>query len=180
MTERFHTPPHTLHIESHTPLVFLAGPVQGAPNWHSPIADELLTFRDDIHVASPRRLLEDEIDVFTANDSQEQVEWENAALERSAKFGSIVVWFAAQDHSLPYRTGRAYAQTTRLELGEAWGWLTAGWQFPLVVGFDPNYTFEGGGSESYVHIKQRLKKFPIYHSLDDIVSHVIEETPIAY
>ena len=183
MNERFHTPPHTLDIQSITPLIFLAGPVQGARDWQTPTADKLLVLRDDIDVASPRRRPQDEKRTFTRTDSIEQVEWEDITLARSAHFGSIMIWLAAQDHALPYKEGRAYAQTTRLETGEAWGWLgatqtlTGETPFPLLVGIDPRYTDEGGGSESYIRIKHAIKKMPVYDSLDQMIEQAAEQTP---
>ncbi len=36
-------------------IVFLAGPIQGAPDWQSELGNSLLTSDSNIYVASPRR-----------------------------------------------------------------------------------------------------------------------------
>ena len=83
--------------------VFLAGPIQGAPEWQC-----LLPEIENIVYLSPRR---ESYPVPNFNYN-EQVEWETQAL-RSANI--VLVWIPKEDESI---VGRSYAQTTRFEVGE--------------------------------------------------------------
>jgi hypothetical protein len=130
-------------LEATEPLVFLAGPIQGAPDFQSRFAGAVLQRRPDFVVATPRVPEELERGSF---DYDTQVDWEERHLWRAAQLGGVAFWFAAQDPALPYRRGRAYAQTSRIEIG-----LVVGWRrfmaLNLAVGFDPAYE---GGSERYI------------------------------
>ncbi|HYF61665.1 MAG TPA: nucleoside 2-deoxyribosyltransferase domain-containing protein [Herpetosiphonaceae bacterium] len=91
------------------PLIFLAGPIQGAPPWQDEAARLLLAAAPDLWVASPRRPRRDDFSYA------EQVDWETWHLRRAAEAGVIVFWLAREvEHSCE----RAYAQTTRFELAE--------------------------------------------------------------
>jgi hypothetical protein len=92
------------------PLVFLAGPIQGAPDWQ---AEALRWFADRaaaLAVASPRRQ-------YPAHefDYGAQVDWETHHLRRAAECGVILFWLAREAVPVP---GRSYAQTSRFELAE--------------------------------------------------------------
>lgn len=183
MNERFHTPTDKIQIGPHSPLVFLAGPVQGSPDWQTPTADILLAARTDLEVASPRRTIE-HVGSFDANEAEKQVAWEHTALRRSAQLGAIIIWLSAQDHALEYTKDRAYAQTTRIAIGEALGWArpvanlkNPDWDFPVNVGIDPRYGDNGGGSESYIRIKSKLLGIPVYDSLDQVIEETIRHVP---
>lgn len=142
--ERYFTSPNPVTSDESVPLLFLAGPVQGAPNYHDRFAEVLLTEYPGLAVASPRRTAEDQ----QRFEADEQVAWEIASRDRAYKFGVTGIWFAAQDLSdTTYPPGRAYAQTTRIELGETIGRYTYDNTLNFVVGFDPAYE---GGSEGYI------------------------------
>lgn len=83
--------------------VFLAGPIQGAPDWQSKLPEI-----ENVVYLSPRR---ESYPVPNFN-YDEQVEWETQAL-RSANI--VLVWIPKEDESI---AGRSYAQTTRFEVGE--------------------------------------------------------------
>lgn len=151
--KNFYTPPHPVDIPDQTPLVFLAGPVQGTPDWQTGMATRILERAPDAAVASPRRSREDQ----ARFDADEQVAWEHQALERARSFGVLAFWLAAQNlDDKTYPAGRAYAQTTRIEVGKALGWKHAQPHLPIVIGFDPEYTPRGGGSEGYIRREARL------------------------
>ena len=142
--ERYFTSPNPVTADKSVPLLFLAGPVQGAPNYHDAFAETLLSEYSDLAIASPRRTPEDQLRF----DADEQVSWEIATRERAYKFGVTGIWFAAQDYSDPtYPPGRAYAQTTRIEFGETIGRYVYDKSLKFTVGFDHDYR---GGSEGYV------------------------------
>ncbi len=167
--ERLYTPPRQLAIPDTTPLVFLAGPVQGAPDWQTPFAEATLASNPDTAVASPRRTAEDQ----ARFDADEQVKWEHRSLDRARRFGVLAFWLAAQElDDETYPAGRAYAQTTRIELGKALGWKHYQPDLPVVIGFDPEYTMRGGGSESYIRREAKLAGIAIYNSASETLSAI--------
>lgn len=112
-----------------TPLIFLAGPIQGAPDWQK---EALAILRDrGADLASPRSAKSN----YTEDDYMVQVDWEHKHLERASKNGVVMFWLANEAEHIP---GRSYAQTSRFELG---------WHFEkalrnecrLVVGIDTNF-----------------------------------------
>lgn len=84
--------------------VFLAGPIQGAPEWQNTVPQDL-----DVVYLNPRREKDPNFD-YT-----EQIKWETEAL-RIADI--ILFWIPQEASEIP---GRSYAQTSRHELAE---WLT--------------------------------------------------------
>lgn len=168
--KNFYTPPHTIDTPEHTPLVFLAGPIQGAPDWQTSFAVNLLSQHPDIAVASPRRTPEDQ----ARFDADEQVTWEHRALEKARRFGVLAFWWAAQNlNDVSYPTGRAYAQTTRIELGKAIGWRAAQLDLPVIIGFDPEYTANGGGSEGYIRREASMAGIAIHDSEDKFLATLL-------
>ena len=78
-------PPQIIPLNG--PLVFLAGPIQGAPDWQ---ADALRWFQaqaQELAVASPRRAYPP-----GAFDYAAQVDWETYHLRRAAQCGVILFW----------------------------------------------------------------------------------------
>ncbi|VTR94252.1 Uncharacterized protein OS=uncultured bacterium GN=ACD_13C00140G0007 PE=4 SV=1 [Gemmata massiliana] len=92
------------------PLVFLAGPIQGAPDWQSEAIRWFTEHAPTISVASPRRP-----GPRISSDYIAQVDWETHHLRRAAGHGVILFWLACEAVNVP---GRAYAQTSRFELAE--------------------------------------------------------------
>jgi hypothetical protein len=172
MNERLHLPPTHTTIPDQSSLDFLAGPIQGSHDWQTPTAEELLHHLPNVHVASPRRITESH-DTFNYD---EQVLWELNHLRRANKLGVISFWVAARDFSLPYEEGRSYAKTTRNELSRAFGWYDYR-PFPVVIGFDPEYTPTGGEGERHLRAMANELKIPIYSSLDDVIDQTIMQLP---
>jgi hypothetical protein len=124
-------PPTVVPFEG--PLVFLAGPIQGAPDWQSEALRLLANAAPTLHVASPRRAyLPGEFDYAA------QVDWETRHLRRAAERGVVLFWLAREVLSHP---GRAYAQTTRFELAE-WKVRHERDGAKLVVGIENGFTGE--------------------------------------
>src|SRR4051794_6081840 len=94
------------------PVVFLAGPIQGTPPWQTPATALLHAAAPNLHIASPRRPAFDDLDTTGYNA---RVDWETHHLRRAASNGVILFWLAREED---HRCDRAYAQTTRFELGE--------------------------------------------------------------
>jgi len=85
-------------------IVFLAGPIKGAPDWQSRAIEDLADL--DVYVANPRRenVMNFNLDL--------QVGWESKFL---ALADVIMFWIPKKDADI---AGRDYAQTTRFELSE--------------------------------------------------------------
>lgn len=109
-------PPHDAYGDA--PTIFLAGPIQGGPDWQSDAAAIIEAVDPGILIASPRRAIATRGD-FDDAMYREQVSWEHRYLDRAAASGTILFWLAREAE---HRCDRAYAQTTRLELGIALGW----------------------------------------------------------
>lgn len=90
--------------------VFLAGPIVGARDWQAH-AGQHLSKHPAVQVFNPR--------LYKAPEFYAQVAWETRWLSR---VDVILFWLAEPDpefdHTLALKEGRAYAQTTRFELGE--------------------------------------------------------------
>ena len=81
--------------------VFLAGPIQGAPEWQFTLPEV-----PGITWLSPRRKS------YEKFDWNEQFDWETKMLRSS---DIVLFWIPEEKESIP---GRDYAQTTRTEIGE--------------------------------------------------------------
>src|SRR5262245_63781042 len=92
------------------PLVFLAGPIQGARDWQIDAAQLLGELAPTLHVANPRRQYPPGTFEYAA-----QVDWETHHLRRAAECGIILFWLAREVEPIP---GRCHAQTSRFELAE--------------------------------------------------------------
>ena len=85
-------------------VVFLAGPIKGAPDWQSQAIKDLADL--DIYVANPRR---ENVQNFNLDL---QIGWESKFL---ALADIIMFWIPQKDTDV---AGRDYGQTTRFELSE--------------------------------------------------------------
>lgn len=113
------------------PLVFLAGPVQGAPDWQAQAIAVLGKAAPEIHIASPRR------DYLPGEFSlEEQVDWETRYLRLAALRGAIMFWLARE---VEHFCDRAYAQTSRFELAE-WKVHHQRTGASIVVGIEEGFT----------------------------------------
>ena len=103
------TPPHYGPVEG--PLVFLAGPIDGAPDWQAEALRRVGELDPALAVANPRR-------EFAPGEelASEQIDWETGYLRRAGEQGAILFWMAAETDRVPWR---AYAQIARAQLFEA-------------------------------------------------------------
>lgn len=161
MTERLLLqPPEITKVEGS--VIFLAGPIQGAPEWQHVAAGIIHALNSGLIVASPRKQY-----VKGEFAYEKQVDWETHFLNRAAKAGGIMFWLAAQVEETP---GRAYAQTSRFELGE-WKARQEQAGIKLVVGIE-----EGFGNERYIRrrLGQDCPSVPILSSLRDTCETIVE------
>lgn len=151
------TPP--TNIEGGKPVIFLAGPIQGARDWQTDAVAHIHDIDPDILIASPRRLAQTRGE-FSDAMYYEQVDWEHDHLDRAAANGSILFWLSREAE---HRCDRSYAQTTRFELGVALGWHRF-MGAKVVVGID-----EGFSNARYIRYTLG-KKYPGLPILDDLRS----------
>src|SRR3989344_7106129 len=95
-----HRPPEPLDYSATSePTIFLAGPIQGAPNWQAEAAVTITSAHDSsgraLHICSPR------VTGRSTHSYEEQVAWEKAGLRNARDYGVVLFWFAARDDSLP-------------------------------------------------------------------------------
>ena len=114
--------PKTYVQEIEHPLIFLAGPIRSAPNWHDKAIDFLFSKNSDLVIASPRRGIRDEIKPYIAvgNETyfQRQREWEWHYLDIASKKGSILFWLPEEEK---HNCEKVYGAMTRIEMGQ---WMT--------------------------------------------------------
>lgn len=145
------TPPIIMDVSG--PVIFLAGPIQGATDWQAEAIRYLAVKSASIHIASPRReYLPGEFDYAA------QVNWETHNLRRAAVSGVILFWLARESVSI---SGRAYAQTTCFELAE-WKVRYERDNIRMVVGIE-----EGFSGARYIRqrFNQDCPRLPIVDSL---------------
>lgn len=161
MSERVVLQPPEI-IETDSPVIFLAGPIQGAPDWQTPAASLIHDIDPTITVASPRKNYPEGTFVY-----ERQVDWETHFLRTAGRTGVIAFWLAAQTEETP---GRAYAQTTRFELAE-WKMRHEYEGAKLTIGIE-----EGFGNARYIRrrFSQDAPNVPITNSLKEMVQRAVE------
>ena len=123
-------PPDYIDVKN-KPVVFLAGPIQGAPDWQGQAIAIFHGLAPQLYIASPRKHYLDGKFVYG-----EQVDWETHYLNQAAKNGVVLFWLAKEETHFPER---AYAQTSRFELGE-WKVKHEKYGANLVVGIEAGFT----------------------------------------
>lgn len=158
-------------------VTFLAGPIQGAKHWQNE-AIRLLSVEIKVPawiIASPRRS-----DDTWQNDYDGQVEWETRWLAMAGRTGVILFWLAKEDQ---HRCDRAYAQTTRFELGEWFGRFdTSSDGVNLVIGIEEGYTGAryvrkriGDWVRRFNRMHDYTIDFPIYDTLEATCAATIKK-----
>lgn len=133
MERRIYTPVEYIEDEIGKPVIFLAGPIQGAPDWQSQASAIIRQQARNIIVASPRKEY-----LEGAFNYEDQVDWETFHLKRAGENGAIMFWLPKESHKI---NGRAYAQTSRVELGE-WKVRHERDGAKLVIGIEPGFSGE--------------------------------------
>ena len=141
-------------------MLFIAGPIQGAPDYQTPLAERVIQKTDKVLVASPRRTVLPE-----HFDYDEQVDWEQVHLGRAATNGVCLFWLEARDFSLPYEKGRPFAKTTFGEFNYALGRKRENPAVNITMGIHPDYSKSGGISERNIRSMARRAGLPVYGSI---------------
>lgn len=111
------------YIEVERPLIFLAGPIRGAPNWQDEAIELLLRKNPNIFIASPRRGIRENIAPYIAQGKEDyfprQRAWERHYLDITGynpkTNGCIMFWLPEETK---HKCEKSYGAMTRLELGE--------------------------------------------------------------
>lgn len=150
-------------------FLFLAGPIQGAPEWHEDFIEKIqkelknVKINKNIIICCPKRLEKGKNFIY-----DEQVNWESYYLEKSSK-GIIVFWLAKEKEKIE---GRSYAQTTRFELGEWWSKGQTIKDFKIVVGVQ-------NGFEGVKYINKKFTdvypKFKLNTNIDDMINEIVDK-----
>lgn len=102
------------------PIAFLNGPIQGAPNWQKRAIGHLRRLYAahyqierliQLAIANPRRSY-----LPGAFNYEAQVDWETYYRQAADKWGVNLFWFPRE---IEHDPARAYAQTSRVEIGES-------------------------------------------------------------
>ncbi len=153
-------PPEIVSIDSN--IIFLAGPIQGACQWQDKAITIIHTLNDKIVIANPRRRYLDGEFVYNA-----QVDWETHFLQQATEKGTVLFWLAKEYEHI---CTRAYAQTSRFELGE-WKTKHEYSGANLIVGIEEGFT-------NAKYIKRRLSqdcpRVPICSSLKQSCQKAVE------
>lgn len=161
---------YTPHIYDRTDkgLIFLAGPIKGARRWQNEAAELLNKFNPEVNIASPRYIGADQEiigDFYPIEKPHGQIDWETYHLNKAGKKGVVLFWLAKESE---HYCERAFAQTSRFELGE---WkekhLTQGSK--LVVGIE--YGFSG---KSYIDYRLMNTDIPVLYNLFELCKKAIE------
>lgn len=145
------------------PLIFLLGPIQGAPNWQDGAIKIIHNKEPRINIASPKMEYLPQEFVY-----QEQVDWETHYLRQASIDGSIMAWLAKEAEHI---CDRAYAQTSRAELFEWKVWHQLG-AVRLVIGIE-----EGFSGEKYIQhrFSQDCPDIKIFNTLEQTCMQAIKE-----
>jgi hypothetical protein len=122
-------------VEVSGSVIFLAGPIQGADQWQEKAIKIIQTLDSSPNIACPRRPLTIRKE-FGSVEYGAQVDWETHYLRRAGDSGVVMFWLAKEFNHL---CKRAYAQTSRFELGE-WKVRHERDGSKLVVGIEQEFT----------------------------------------
>ncbi len=121
-------------------LIYLAGPIFGAPDWQSD-AVGLLGINDSVNVISPRQARDLSIPL-SGKDEHAQICWEQKYLHRVMREGLVLFWFPKPQVGF---LGEHYGRQSFFELGEVVSASLLN-KASLVVGFE-----DGFSHKSYIH-----------------------------
>lgn len=111
-----------IYVRDVNKLIFLAGPIRGAPNWQDEAIRILLPKNSELIIATPRRGIRESFagSVLPGDNNyfKRQRLWERHYLETASKRGAILFWLPGEAE---HNCAKSYGAMTRLELGQ---WMT--------------------------------------------------------
>ena len=132
--------PKTHVKDIRVPLIFLAGPIRGAPNWQDEAIEFLLSQNQDLVIASPRRELNSKFKPYLLSGSEDfprQRAWERYYLDLASKTGAIVFWLPGETN---HDCKKAFGAMTRFELAQWSTRYTYDKSVKFCIGTDGNFS----------------------------------------
>ena len=135
-------PKQKFEIPETQPLIFLAGPIGGAPKWHDEAVEILNDLEPDILIASPRWEISDKIKKLVIPDSSKESFprarlFERYYLEKSQKNGAMMFWLPGE---IEHKCSKSYGAMTRFELGQVSADYRNNPKTKFCVGTDGNFS----------------------------------------
>jgi hypothetical protein len=122
-----------------SPLIFLAGPIKGAPSWQNEAVKIIHSLEPNFFVASPSRRMGKEVAGYVvsgdSNYFQRQRAWEWHYMSLAAKKGCILFWLPGE---IQHSCDKSYAFMTSNEFGH-WTAYKQWEQVNLAIGRDGNF-----------------------------------------
>lgn len=144
-------------VELQAPHIFLAGPIQGAIDWQSTAIDLLVKEAASVVICSPRNQ-DERKGTFSTDAYNKQVDWEHHYLKKAFHTGAVMFWLA-KEHK--HDCSRAYAQTSRFELGWMFGLAQQlGTVSPIVVGIEAGFSNER-------YLRRTLRGIQVHGTLEN-------------
>jgi Nucleoside 2-deoxyribosyltransferase like len=143
------------------PSVFLAGPILGAPDWHSD-AIGFLSLNESISIISPRQA-RDEAIPFPQDLFNTQIEWEQSYMMGAMRDGVILFWFAKPIHATEF-----YAQQSFFELGDILA-QTQG-ESSVAVGIEDGFP---NGEYLTATLHKKYLNLTVHKKLSDVCDHAL-------
>jgi len=102
-----------------TPLIFLAGPILGAPNWQDAAIEYLFSLNKYITIVSPKKEIKENISKYILNTDPNPFSrgrhWERYYLDIASKKGTVLFWLPGEEK---HKCEKSYGAMTRLEIGQ--------------------------------------------------------------
>ena len=154
-------PPNIVDV-GYEPVIFLAGPIQGAANWQQKAIDFFIANTQELVIACPRTMGE------WHRNWEGQVDWETFYLRKAADVGIILFWLAKEE---THFCERPHGQCSRFELGEWVGRSDPDRRPFFALGIEEGFT-------NAKYIRRRLgQDFPhmeIYKTLEETLWGAIQ------
>jgi len=123
------------------PLIFLAGPILGAPNWQDEAVDFLLSQEPSLIVVSLRRKVREKIArrVLKGDETffPRQRAWERHYLNMASETGTTLFWLPGE---VEHDCSKSYGAMTRFELGQVMASYSEGNPVSFCVGSDGKFS----------------------------------------
>lgn len=125
-------------IKPNYPVLFLAGPILGAPRWQAEALQYLADKDLPITAAVPIRYVPEGLERFGYPNitSERQRNWERHYLDLAYGAGAVVFWMPGQIEPV---SGKGYGSTTRVELAVTHTRKLLGQDLSFFVGTDGNF-----------------------------------------
>jgi hypothetical protein len=108
------------YVEVDAPLIFLAGPIKGAPEWHDETMNFISEKAPELTSACPyMREPKENLKQYVVNGDWSRFTrnrmWERHYLDIASKKGAIMFWLPGE---VNHKCEKSYGSMTRLEFGE--------------------------------------------------------------